>query len=302
MPTSLKLISRIEYLLISLFAWLFRRLPVGMARNFADGIALIASKVLKIRRDVALDNLKHAFPEKPDTELNSIYHSCWRHFLRLGAEMARLPRFNKNFMDKWITFEQENVIDSVLRQGKGAIIVSGHIGNWEWMGGGISILGYPISCVVTSQTNPLAEQWLDRMRMSTGIEIINRRDAVKGILKALKQNRVVAIMCDQDAGDAGIFVPFFNRPASTPRGPALFHLKTGAPIVYGFAPREKDNRIWVRFELAEFAGLTGMRSKDVEIIMREMTSRLEREVRSYPEQWLWLHRRWKTQPVSSTQD
>ena len=121
----------------------------------------------------------------------------------------------------------------------------------------MSIIGYPVTYVVTSQTNQLVEAWMNRMRLSAGIEIVHRRNAVKGVLSALKRNRAVAILCDQDAGESGVMVPFFNRLASTPRGPALFHLKTGTPILFCAAPREKNGRYTVKFDELTFEDLTG---------------------------------------------
>lgn len=175
-------------------------------------------------------------------------------------------------------------------------MVSGHFGNWEWMGGSMSRIGYPVTYVVTLQTNRFVEDWMNRMRGSVGAEIVHRRNAVKGVLSALKRNRAVAILCDQDAGEAGVFVSFFNRLASTPRGPALFHLKTGVPIVFSAAHRDKDGRLMVTFEKMNFSELTGDRGHDERAIMQVINTRLEDEIRRHPEQWLWLHRRWKSKP------
>jgi len=286
----------IEYTAISVFAWLFRCLPLQLARRIADVIAGLASQIIRLRRNVAIDNLYHAFPDKSRNELEIIYNLCWCHFVRLGAEIARLPRIDEQFIKRWIDMSSIHVLEEALAEGKGCIVVSGHFGNWEWMGGPGARLGYPITYVVTSQTNKLAEQWLDRMRESTGVEVIHRRNAVRGVLNAIKRNRIIAILCDQDAGNTGVFVPFFNRMASTPRGPALFHIKTGVPLIFGSNPVDRNGKYKITLERMNFTGLTGKRSEDEEQIMAQITKRLEEEIRKHPEQWLWLHRRWKTQP------
>ena len=288
--------DRIEYSGILLTAWFFRFLPFGLARGTARLLGWIAAHVLKLRRKVALRNLRASFPQKDERELRSIYYGCWKHFLRVGAEMARLPRIDETFIERWVDLSQQTVLREALELGKGAIIVSGHFGNWEWMGGCMSKIGYPVTYVVTSQSNRLTENWMNRMRESVNIEIIHRRDAVRGVLSALKRNRAVAILCDQDAGDAGVFVQFFGRPASTPRGPALFHIKTGVPIIFVSAPRTDEGRYRILFERMVFDGLSGDRDHDEQFIMQKVTARLEEEVRQYPEQWLWLHRRWKSAP------
>jgi len=153
-----------------------------------------------------------------------------------------------------------------------------------------------VTYVVEAQANPLIERWMNRMRESVGVEIVPRRDAARGVLRSLKRNRVVAMLCDQDAGRAGVFVPFFGRPASTPRGPAVFHLKTGVPMIFGSCPGDRRGKYRVNFEPLKFTGLIGERERDERAIMSQITARLEADIRLRPEQWLWLHRRWKTSP------
>ena len=276
--------------------------PFRFARMSAGFLGFLIGIMFGIRKRVALDNLRRAYPDKSDQEVKRIYIGCWRHFLKVGAEMARLPRMNKRFIDRWIDLEQQIVIADALKRGNGVIVVSGHYGNWEWMGGGMSYIGFPVTYVVTSQTNRLVEDWMNRMRESVGIQIVHRSNAVRGVLTAIKQNRAIAILCDQDAAETGAFVPFFGQPASTPRGPAVFHLKTSVPIVFGAAHRDEKGIIRVLFEEMKFTGLTGDREKDEFQIMSQITSRLEEEVRKHPEQWLWLHRRWKSSsPVNYTE-
>ncbi|NQT34229.1 lysophospholipid acyltransferase family protein [bacterium] len=288
--------EKAEYGFVQLIAWLFRWMPLRLARGVAAILSLILTHVIGLRKKVALDNLQHAFPEKDERELKRIYAHCWRHFLYVGAEMARLPRMNDRLIERWIDLSQQSILKDELEKGKGVIVVSGHFGNWEWMGGAMSKIGFPVTYVVTSQTNQLVERWMNRMRESVGIEIVHRRNAVRGVLSALKRNRAVAILCDQDAAEAGVFTSFFGRLASTPRGPALFSLKTGVPIVFTAAPRHRSGKYRIVFEKMNPENLTGDRENDEYNIMQMITSRMEAEIREYPEQWLWLHRRWKSTP------
>ena len=289
--------ARLEYLAVGALAFKFRWLPYRLACWLAAGVGWLAGDVLRLRRRVALDNLLAAFPELAPRELDKVYRRCWRHFSRVGAELARLPRLNNRFLKRWTEMSQQAVIAGALKRGRGVILVAGHFGNWELTGGTLAKLGYPVTYVVAAQANPLVDRWLDGVRRSTGVEIIRRRDAARGVLEALKRNRVVAMLSDQDAGPAGVFVPFFGRPASTPRGPALFHLKTGAPVVYGAAVRDGDGRYCVTLEELSFGNLSGDRLRDSGRIMAQVTARLESDVRLNPEQWFWLHRRWKTRPA-----
>jgi len=187
-------------------------------------------------------------------------------------------------------------MDQARAAGAGVVVVSGHFGNWELMGASIAILGYPASYVVTRQENELVERQMDNLRRSAGIEIIKRRDAAKGVLKALKQNRLVAILSDQDAHEAGAFVPFFGRPASTPRGAALFALRTGAALIFAESYRQGLGRLRVVFDRIPMQDLPAERDAAVFELVRRFTARLEDAVRRHPQQWFWMHRRWKTRP------
>ena len=288
--------NRLEYIALVIVTFAFSRLPLTLSRKVAEVLAYFIAKVVHLRRKVTLDNLKYAFPEKSDAELEQIYTSCWRHFVRVGAEIAKLPQFNQEFVERWIDTDNIKVFDEALLEKKGVIFASGHFGNWEWLGGAMSVIGYDMTYVITPQSNPLSDRWLNRMRYSLGVEIIYTKDAVRGVLKALKRNRIIAMLSDQDAHESGVFVPFFNRLASTPRGPAVFHLKTGCPIVFGKTIVDSNGKYKVHLERLEFNNLTGNQEEDEYLIMAKITSRLEDEIRQNPGQWLWLHRRWKSSP------
>ncbi len=288
--------DRIELSFVLFIAFVYRTLPLSIARMKASLLGWIIARVVGLRKTVAMQNLNSAFPHHTQTENYRIYVNCWKHFSRVGAEISRLPIMNIKSIEKSINTSSQIVLREALEGGKGVIVVSGHLGNWEWMGGSMARLGYPISFVVTGQSNPLTAGWLDKMRMSVGAEIILKDDAVRGILSAIRRNRVIAILCDQDAGDAGVFTEFFGRPASTPKGPAIFHLKTGTPILFTSALCDKSGYYNIVIEKFKFDEVSGDREEDIFNIMQKITSRLEEDIRLQPHQWLWLHRRWKTTP------
>ena len=296
MKTAKKIQAFIEYAALLGAAALFRWLPLPLATLLAVGVGWLASNVLQIRRKVALDNLGQAFPAMTKGELEVLYRRVWRHFARVAAELARLPRMMNGQLKQMIDDEEVTIVRELVARGKGIIFVSGHLGNWEWLGALTSSSGIPMTYVVAGQTNRLVERWLERMRTTAGVEIVNRRDPARAILTALKRGRIVAMLSDQDAGPAGVFVRFFDRPASTPRGPALFHLRTGAPLLFGGCTRRTNGRYKIAFEEIVPSGITGDNSVDERIIMQEAAARLEREIRIYPDQYFWLHRRWKTKP------
>jgi len=290
--------GRVEYAALLGAAALFRWLPRAISYGLAHGLAMLGGRIIKLRKRVAIENLMFSFPELSEAEAEQRYLACWEHLARVGADLARLPRMNLERMSQYVDGAEIANIPPLLARGKGLVFVSGHLGNWEWLGAMTALSGIPITYVVAGQSNRMVEEWLDRMRLAAGVEIINRRDPAKAILTALRRGRVVAMLSDQDAGRAGVFTEFFGRPASTPRGPAVFQLKTGAPMAFGCCMRQPDGKYKITYEELIPPAPTGDRQTDEQVVMRTVSARIEKEIRKYPEQYMWLHRRWKTRPES----
>ncbi|MDD5087530.1 MAG: lysophospholipid acyltransferase family protein [bacterium] len=246
-----------------------------------------------IRVKVTQDNLLRAFPNLPPKAIKQISRRIYRHFGRVATSMA-IPPITRSDIGTWIFLNGADVLDEAMQANRGGIVFSGHLGNWELMGALCARLGYPVSFVVASQSNRRVEELIDRFRKSTGIEIIKRRDAIRGVLSALKRGRLVAMLIDQDAHEDGTFAPFFGTPASTPRGPAVFHLRTGAPLIFARSVRLPGERYRIDIERFDATGCT-----DPDDLTARMTARLEAAIHETPEQWFWMHRRWKTHPVAS---
>lgn len=285
----------LEYSLLLGVSFLFRWLPIDLSRALGRAVGRLGGRVLKIRKKVAFANIQQAFPEWTSDEVERCYQKMWEHFGMVAAELSRLPRMSVEDLEKHIDHDIYDYVKGIFSRGKGAIFVSGHIGNWEWLGALIAARGFPFTFIVEQQSNRLVERWMDRMRTRPGVDIYSRANAAKGTLQALKNNRLVAILSDQDAGKAGVFVPFFGKLASTPRGPALFHLRTGATLLYGSCCRE-NGKFHLKLEEIVIQEPTGNRERDETEIMTAITSRLESDIRQHPEQYMWLHRRWKTSP------
>ncbi|MDK9699609.1 MAG: lysophospholipid acyltransferase family protein [bacterium] len=289
--------GRIELGFVKVLESLFRSVSLKRARSIGAGIGALLD-LIGIRKTVMLENLRYAYPDAPDSDLQKIASGVYRSFGKTLAEFARLPILNsQNVLEliEWHGFEQ---VQEALKLGKGIIGVSGHIGNWEWMGAGTSLRGVPMTYVVTTQNNSFIEKRMDELRGNCGIEIVKRKDAAKGVLRALRSNRMVAILCDQDAHKEGVFVPFFGRLASTPRGAMVFALRTDSPVFFTEGVREGE-RFIVTFEQMDLSNLPTELDAAVEEGMKRITARLEASVRRHPEQWLWLHRRWKTNKENS---
>lgn len=293
-PVKARLSHRFAYGLIICLAAMLRWLPDRL-RAATGGTLGQLIYFIGIRRVLAGQNLRAAFPGMPDKAVQTVLKRTYRHFGRVAAEFAFLPRLLKVGSASRIIVEHYETLENALAGGKGCIVFSGHLGNWEVMGAAAALHGIPVSFVVTTQRNKLVEYWIDKYRRLCGIEIIKRREAIRGISSALKRNRAVAILIDQDAHEDGAFVPFFGRLASTPRGAAIFHLRTGAPLIFAQSTWLPGNRFKIRFVPLLTDG-----SEDADALTARMTAQLEAAIRETPEQWTWFHKRWKTRPPESS--
>ncbi len=249
---------------------------------------------LGIRTRVTRENLQQAFPTLPPSAVRTMAARTYRHFGCVAASLGVVPRLSRSAVSDWIYVDDFEVLSHALKNGEGCLVVSGHLGNWELMGAIVAQYGFPVTFVVTTQTNKRIEKMVDDIRRKAGIEIVKRSDAIRGMLSALRRNRIVALLIDQDAHEEGAFVPFFGRLASTPRGPAVFHLRTKAPVVFARSTRLAGERYKIKLERLDTNGIT-----DADELTAKMTAKLEAAVRETPEQWFWMHRRWKTLPPKS---
>ncbi|MFN3821239.1 MAG: lysophospholipid acyltransferase family protein [bacterium] len=283
----------VEYILLAAWGVKLRLLPLSWVRQVGRVLGLLGWWLVPFRRKVCAENLRKAFPQIDPEVIAPLSRKVFAHFGRWTAELFYLPRMKREDLEREISVTGWENLDRAYQRGKGVIFVSGHLGNWEWLGAISSQKGYRVAYVVEAQANPLIENLLDRMRTSQGVKIIPRKEAVRGVLKSLYEGYIVAMLCDQDAGGAGVWTPFFGHFASTPRGPATFHLKTGAPIVFGYNVFSEGKYQGV-FEKPLSFETSGDRERAEEAIMRKITLRLEEVIRHYPDQYLWFHRRWKT--------
>jgi KDO2-lipid IV(A) lauroyltransferase len=269
--------------------------PLPLVLRVADAVGSIFYRS-GMRRDVTLDNLRRAFPEKSSKEIKTIAESAYRQFGRMLFEYMRFPALDSKTVLESCELVNRHLLDEALASGRGGVLVAGHFGNWELMGAYLARLGYPIYFLVGEQRNRLVDDVMNKHRERMGIRIIHRGIAVRGVIRALRDNGFVAMLSDQDARSAGEFVEFFGRPASTFQGPAVFALKTGASIFFGGPIRIANGRHRVVIERFDVEGLDGVTPENVRLLTQAYTSALERIVRRHPDHWFWMHRRWKTSP------
>lgn len=189
--------------------------------------------------------------------------------------------------------EDFRLIEESLKQGKGAILLSGHFGNWELLAKSFA-QRHPTSVIVAKQSNPMVDSLMNDTRTTKGFNTIYKDSLVfRSVSRALKNNEFVAILADQDAGRQGVFVPFFGRLASTAKGPAAFALRCDCPIFATFSIRQPDGKYrTIPKEIKKPEGVS--EEEAVEMIMAQYSKILQQQIEEYPSYWFWFHRRWKT--------
>ncbi len=285
---------RIEYVLVRIAVFVVGLLPVRCALSLGALMGWFAWKVLQIRKKIVLVNLRLAFPEKSPGELDRIALLSYKNSGRFMIEYARQWKMDRRYIEKHIRIENPEALESLLRE-DGAIIITGHFGNWELFGIANRYLLGDVAFLVGRQSNSLVDGFINHMRSMHGIELYNRRAAVKGVLSSMKRGGYVCWLSDQDAGESGIVVDFFNYPASTPRGAAAFSAKIGVPVVLAALLRigkGPDHTLVISEPIRPEGDIS--REEAEKRITQQYTLELEGLIRENPELYWWAHRRWKT--------
>ncbi len=260
----------------------------------AERIGRTFYHTVRIRRDVVRANLRAAFPERDDAWIRETAAASYAHIARETIVALRYNELGADRIRETATVVGEEPLMEAVRAG-GAVLVTAHLGNWEVGLHVMAVRGLPSSAIMQRQKNRLFDAFINTGRGRFGTEVIDRRHAAAGTMRALRRNRAVYFVADQNAGRNGVFVPFFGRPASTHRGPALLALRSGAPLFAVSIRRVADWRYAIRFQR-----IPVHRETDPEEAVRDATARftrwLEDEIRKAPEQYFWLHKRWKTPP------
>ncbi len=298
-PRALRALEPLALAPLLVFGGALAYLPSSFGLWVGRRLGDLAYWVLPRRRVVASDNLARAFGEgRSRRERDRLCRESFRH---LGMTLVEACVFffrPPSVLLSRVRVEGEEHLYAAAAHGLGVLLLTAHLGNWELLAAAHVLTGYPLSVVVRPLDSPILNWLVTRFRERSGVELIAKRRALPEILNALRRQRVVAILLDQNATRReGVFVPFFGRLASTSKSLALLALRAGAPVVPVFVHRESygGHRVMIEPELPP--PRTGDVQKDVDAYTAAFTRCVEDTVRHWPEQWLWMHERWRTRPV-----
>jgi Kdo2-lipid IVA lauroyltransferase/acyltransferase len=291
------LTHRAEYLALRGAVAALDRLPWRGALGFGAWLGALGYRPLGIRRKVVERQIAAAFPDLDEHRVRGIARGAYEHLGRTTIEVALLPGLGRDgVLDLFEGVDGWEHVERAMTAGKGILFVTGHLGNWELAGSYVASRGVPLDAVVRRQTNPMFDRWLNETRASIGMTVVPDSEAVRRIPRSLRQGRAIALVADQGVkGLASTFVPFFGRPAKTPRGPAVFALRFDAPVLFATALRQPGGKYRFFIEPVPVVR-TGDTEHDVDETVAAYTRVIETFVRRYPEQYLWQHRRWRRQP------
>ncbi len=249
---------------------------------------------VKFRRELVLTNLRYAFPEKTDSERQEIALKCYQNIFATFFETFWIARLTEQKVHELISMPDATKIGEMLERKKGLIVLSGHITNWELIALSIGVIGkHPLQIIVKKQHNPFVDTVMNSLRTKFNNTVVDMDKSPREFIKRIRDNGVVAMLADQSGPEEGLFVNYFGRPTSTHLGPAIFCLRTGAPILMVDAVRCEDGTFSVEFEEVPTHDLEGSDDDKIRTITERHVALLEKFVRRHPDQWLWMHKRWK---------
>ncbi|MBS1718796.1 MAG: lysophospholipid acyltransferase family protein [Armatimonadetes bacterium] len=263
-------------------------MPEGLAEKFGAGLGNALWPVFRKQRERAIYNMGIAFPELSADEQRALAKKVFRHFGMMAIDFLRAGKRNPEKMLATTEIEGWENVEAAAALGKGILVVTGHLGNWERFGHWGTAKGWPLAVVAREANDAGLNALATQMREQAGLEIISRGDAVRPILKKLKEKGTVAILPDQNSEEC--YVPFFGKPAGTVMGPAVLHIRTGAPLLPAYYVKVGVGK----YRAVILPMMTPGASKTAEEITADLNLALESVVRRYPDQYLWLHDRWRS--------
>jgi len=284
--------QRFEYAIAVALLGLLRALPLKISYRVGYAVARLLDRLLPKLRRVASRNLAMAMPELSLAETRSITDGVFRSVGRLLVALAYFPAIEKSSVGDWISYQGLEHYQAAKQKERGVLIATAHLGNWELSAFAHALMTEPMNIMVRPLDNPLVDQIVETRRTMSGNRLIFKKDAARLVLKALKQNEPVGILIDQNTTPSeGVFIDFFGKLACAGVAFVKLAYHSQAPVIPGFALWDEPTQRYILRFLPEVP-LTGDPTADTQSVHAV----LEQAIRQNPDQWMWIHRRWKTRP------
>lgn len=287
--------------ILKIAAFLLGHLPLSITAALGRPFGLLIYWLYKKHRNIAKDNLRLAFgADISDKEIDRITKKIFQNLVTAFFEFMRIPWLTVEKLDDRVQCDGMENLQGALKKGRGVIFVTAHLGNWELLAAYYGLKGFPVDIVARELDNPAFEKFVKWTRQRSGNRIVSKSRAMRKLLRTLASNGIAGILLDQNVALAeGVFVDFFGTLACTNKGPAMLAAISGAAIIPTFILREGGkHRIIINKEVERVD--TGDKDRDAVVNTARMTKAIESAIKGHPDQWFWVHRRWKTRPPEET--
>ena len=283
------------YYLVKIISSLVCNMPRALRRNLGMMIGRLCWPMVPAkRRKMAVDNISRAL-NITTGQAADIAKASGVRFGPMFMEVLHMPKLNKDNINQYVTLTGSEHLEAALAMGRGAVLSTAHSGNWELLGAALAMHGFPLVAVVQRQTNAAMDTFINEYRTIAGMHVTYKQ-GVREMVKMMGEGKIVGLLMDQDNHSKGVFVEFFGRLASTPQGAAALARINNAPIVPAFITENPDGSHTAIIHPAVFVEKTADRAEDICRTTQTLTGIIEEHIRQHPEEWFWLHNRWKTAP------
>lgn len=289
---------RICLFALKVLCWLIGHLPLSLALTIGRGMGRLAFYVDRRHRRIAIENITAAFgKEKTYQEIVGMVREVFENLGMNLLEFFRLPWLKPETLNDYVTHDGFENLIKAKDKGKGVIFLTAHLGNWELMAVVYALWGHPVNIVVRGMDSPCLDEFIREVRTECGNRVIDKKTSMRKLLDVLKGGGIVGILLDQNVTwSEGVFVDFFGRLACTNKGLALLAMVSGAPVIPTFIVRKGGGRHEVILGEEVEVRVTGDKKRDILVNTARFTKVIEDFIRRYPEQWFWIHQRWKSRP------
>lgn len=286
--------NKLEYILFIGLSYLTKLLGLQLSRRLATPLAAFFYFIVPIRKKVVIENLVNAFPEYSEKKIKEITFGTYKSFAITLLETLYIPHISSTEMIDEVKCNNLNILRDKIKSEKGVVYLSAHFGNWEYFALSTGLqLDHALYLIIKPQRNPYVTEFLNKARTKWKNEVIPMGVSVRQAYKVLSERKMVAMAADQRGHLDGLRIDFFGRPAAMYPGSAVLALRTGASLIYAIIFRNPDYSYTINFEEMPVDDIAGSEDEKVREILKRYINHLEKYIKQYPEQWLWMHKRWK---------